>query len=98
MLVVECDDVRCSSCHRHFQNHVILRIRKDATPQIVDRLLPGYLRDPIDHVVHRRGWDWNPASGPMAYIIIFREQRNGKRYLEITLIGCQQNLVAGTGG
>lgn len=98
MLVVECDDVRCSGGYRHFQDHVILGVRKDATPQIVDGLLPGYLRDPIDHVVHRRGWDWDPATGPMADIVVFRKQRNGQRDLEITLIGCQQNFMAGTRG
>ena len=98
MLEVECDDVGSAGGHGNFQNHVILRIGKDATPQIVNDLLPGNLCNPIDHGVHRCRGDGYPALQAVADIIILRKQRNGQSDLKITLVGSQQYLMTGTGG
>lgn len=89
--------MRGTGRNSHFQNHVILRIGKDATPEIMDGLLPGNLRYPVDHVINRSQRNRDSGLRPTANIIIFREQRNGQRDLEITLIGSQQNLMAGSG-
>jgi len=96
MLAVKGDKVRCPGSHCHLQNHVILRIRKNAAPKVVNGLLPGKLCDPVDHVIDRRCRDQNPASRAVADIIVFREQRNGQCDLEFTPISRQQNLMAGT--
>ncbi len=76
MPVVECNNVTGSRRDRQFQNHVILRIRKDATPKIVYGLLLGNLRNSIDHIVNGVRRDEYPTLRPVADIIVFREQRN----------------------
>lgn len=89
MLDVECDDVRGTSGDGHFQYHVILRIRKNPTPSVVDRLLSRKLCDPVDDVVNCRCWDENPAFRAVADIIVFREQRNGQSNLKFPQISSQ---------
>ena len=96
MLAVECDNVGSFGSHGYLQNHVILRIGKDSTPQIVNGLLPGNLCNPIDHGVNRCQRDGYPAFRAVADIIILRKQRNGQRNLEITLVGYHQYLMTGT--
>lgn len=73
MLAVEGDDVRGPGSYCHFQYHVILRIWKDATPEVMDGLLPGNLCDSIDHVINRPCGDGDAAFFPVADIIVFRE-------------------------
>ena len=71
--MIEGHDVRRAGCDPQFQHHVILGIRKQRTPEEINLLLVGNLRNPPDDRIHRLPRDENSRSGADKNVVVFGE-------------------------
>ena len=71
--MIEGYDVRSAGCDPQFHHHVILGIRKQRTPEEINRLLVGNLRNSPDDRLHSLSRDENSRIGADKNVVVFGE-------------------------